>query len=254
MTNVLSGLSVGFGFVFDGFRLIFQPGIRRFVIIPFMVNIAVFTTAIRVGLWVFDSFLQSLINWLPAWLDWIQWLIWPLIILLVMIVVYYSFTLVANFLAAPFNSLLSQRVENDLRGAVAKETGTNLTLGLVGRTVLSEARKILYQIKWLVLLAILSIIPFINVFAPVAWVYFGARMLSVEYVEYPISNKGLFFKQVRLRIKADRFASIGFGLGVMIITLVPMLNFFAMPVAVAGATSYWVNRLEKQSNSPDLTD
>ncbi len=155
----------------------------------------------------------------------------------------------ANLLAAPFNSLLSQRVENRIRGrGVGEGLEPSLSLGLITRTVWSEVRKILYQTKWLVLLIILSIIPIVNLLAPIAWIYFGARMLSVEYIEYPMANKGLFFRQVKQSIKKDRFASVGFGLGVMLITLIPVVNFFAMPVAVAAATAYWVDRLDQYAD------
>ncbi|NKB77842.1 MAG: hypothetical protein GKR96_12615 [Gammaproteobacteria bacterium] len=64
-TSELSSALVGFGFIFDGFRLIVQPKIRRLVVIPLLVNILVFATAIRLGLWGFESLLQTLMGWLP---------------------------------------------------------------------------------------------------------------------------------------------------------------------------------------------
>ena len=43
-------------------------------------------------------------------MGWLHWLLWPLFVLTVLIVVFYAFSLVANVIAAPFNSLLAERV------------------------------------------------------------------------------------------------------------------------------------------------
>ena len=44
--------------------------------------------------------------------------------------------------------------------------------------------------------------------------------------------------------------ALGFGAGLMLMTLVPVLNFLAMPVGVTGATALWVERLKNQAASP----
>ena len=46
------------------------------------------------------------------------------------------------------------------------------------------------------------------------------------------------------RLAQRRGISLGFGGGVMIMTSIPVVNFFAMPVAVAGATLLWVEQFQ----------
>lgn len=241
---MLSNFIAGLGFAFSGFRLIIKKGIRPFVVIPLLVNIVVFSAAIWTGFKAFNQVTERLLGWLPSWLDWILWLLWPLAIFVVFVMVYYSFTLIANLIAAPFNSLLSERVELLLaQKPVPPFQGFEAIPGMIGRTVWSETRKILYQVKWLIGLVILSFIPGINLLAPFAWGYFTAWMLAIAYTEYPMGNREIYFAAVKKRLKSDRVTALGVGTGLMVITLVPVVNFIAMPVGVAGGTCYWVKRL-----------
>lgn len=245
---MLSNFLSGFRLALSGFSLIFRKGIRPFVIVPFLINLLVFSAAIWLGWRNFAHLLDLMVAWLPSWLDWIQWLIWPLAIFLGLVIIYYTFTLLANLIAAPFNSLLSERVELLLGGKpVPPFEGFKTIPGLLTRTIWSELRKIVYQVKWLILLLICSVIPGVNLLAPFAWVYFGAWMLSIEYGEYPMGNHGHFFADVKSKLKADRATAMGMGAGIMLLTLVPGLNFLAMPVGVASGTALWVKRLETKN-------
>jgi len=233
----------GFGLVRQGFGLLFRPGIRRFVLVPLLVNIAVFSIAIWLGIAAFASLLDTLLGWVPSWLGFIQWLLWPFAVLTIVLMVYYGFTMIANLIAAPFNSLLAQRVEALLEGRPAEsEPDYSSLISEAGRTIASESRKIVYQLGWFVALLLLTIIPGINLIAPVAWAWFGAHMLSVEYVDYPMGNHQLYFRDVRRALREDRWTALGLGSGVMALTLIPVLNFLAMPAGVASGTIYFVER------------
>lgn len=229
MTNYLKGFSE----CFSGFNLIFLPGIRQFVIIPLIINIGLFGTAIYLLSQKMDAWIQSL---LPGWLSWLEWLIWPLFAIMILLFVFYSFTLVANLIAAPFNSVLAARVEAHLSGRPVEEDNGEKLWQLVLRSVAAEIHKMLYFLAWMIPLIILTLIPGLNLIAPFAWFIFTAWAFSLEYMDYPLSNHGLLFKEVRLYNRRHRMRALGLGSGIFIMTSVPVLNFFAMPVAVAGAT------------------
>lgn len=53
---------------------------------------------------------------LPNWLHWLDWLLWPIVVLALLIIVFYSFTLVANLIASPFNGILAEKAEAILTG------------------------------------------------------------------------------------------------------------------------------------------
>ena len=223
----------GFFDCFSGFGLLFRPGIKRFVIVPFIINLGLFTLATKLLSDQLDVWLQRL---LPGWLDWLEWLIWPLFAIAMFLIVFYTFTVIANLIAAPFNSVLSAKIEAMLTGKKPEDINSDKFIRLILRTLKSEVQKILYAIKWFIPLIIITIIPVINVIAPFLWILFAAWFFALEYSDYPLANRGKFFDEVRSYNRKNRMRTLGLGTGVFIMTSIPVLNFFAFFIAVAGAT------------------
>ncbi len=223
----------GFFDCFSGFGLLFKPGIKRFVLIPFVINLALFSLATKLLSDQLDTWLEKL---LPTWLDWLEWLIWPLFAIAMFLIVFYTFTVIANLIAAPFNSLLSARIEAMLTGKKPEDINSDGFIKLMARTIKSEIQKILYAIKWFIPLIIITIIPAVNIIAPFLWILFAVWFFSLEYNDYPLANRGHFFEEVKLYNRKNRMRSLGLGSAIFILTSIPIINFFAMPVAIAGAT------------------
>ncbi|MBU0498751.1 MAG: sulfate transporter CysZ [Gammaproteobacteria bacterium] len=227
----------GFGCALAGLRLVLKPELRHFVLIPFLINLLVFSGLIWLGLTQFEG----LMGWLlPAegWFSYLRWLLWPLFALAAVLIVFYSFTAFANLIAAPFNALLAEKVEIHLTGRRPPQNGPLWKEALP--SLLSELRKMLYFLLRAIPLLILFLIPGVNLAAPFLWLLFNAWFLALEYGGYPMGNHGIRFSDQLRRLKAQRLNSLGFGAGVTLLMLIPLLNFLAMPAAVAGATLLWV--------------
>ena len=223
----------GFLDCFSGFGLLFKPGIKRFVLIPFIINAALFSLATKLLSDQLDIWLEKL---LPDWLDWLQWLILPLFWVAMFLIVFYTFTVMANLISAPFNSLLSARIEAMLTGKKPSDISTDGFIRLMLRTTKSEIQKILYAIKWFIPLIIITIIPAVNIISPFLWILFAAWFFALEYNDYPLANRGLFFEDIKSYNRKNRMRSLGLGSAVFILTSIPLVNFLAMPIAIAGAT------------------
>lgn len=233
-TNIIRGAR----YFVHGLRLITRPGLRRFVIIPLLINILVFSIAITLGINWFSDVMQSL---LPDWLDWLRWLLWPLFALALLLVVFFCFSLLANIIAAPFNALLAAHVERHLTGTLpGHDTGWKQTLVNALPTMLAETRKALYFILWTIPFLLLYLIPVVNIAAPFVWFAFSAWMLSVEYHDYPADNHDVRFAELRAQLRQRKFVTLGYGSMVLLFTMIPVINFIAMPAAVAGATASWL--------------
>ena len=79
------------------------------------------------------------------------------------------------------------------------------------------------------------------------WILFGAWMLSLEYLDYPMSNHKQFFKDINKQALSERSLSLGLGSGILLLTSIPFINLIAMPVSVAGATTLWVKHRNQLS-------
>ncbi|MCI0399945.1 MAG: sulfate transporter CysZ [Gammaproteobacteria bacterium] len=229
-------------YVFKGLRLITQPGVRTYVLIPFFINTLTFAAIIIYGAHLFGD----LIDWLlPNWLHWLDWLLWPFFAAFALVFVFLSFVVIANVIGAPFNGLLAEAVETKLTGRTQNNQGARKALPrqLVS-SLLAELHKLVYFVLWAVPLIILFLIPGLNIAAPFIWVLFSAWVLALEYLSYPMENHRISFRKQRRLLAARRMLALSFGGTVLLITVIPVLNFISMPVAVAAATALWVDQLD----------
>lgn len=238
----------GFKYPLTGFKLILKPGIRLFVIIPLLINALLFSLVIFFG----AHEVINLSDWLSStwsWAEWLVWLIWPIFILVSITIVFYCFSLVANLIGAPFNGFLAEAVEAYLTGIKpANESGLSTLPGEIIADLKNELHKFIYFSMRAIPLLILFIIPMVNtIIAPFVWLIFCSWLIALEYLDFPMSNHGMLFSDIRMRLKLRRGLCFGFGLGTLLLTMIPFVNFLAMPVAVTSATRLWVDQLRSGS-------
>ncbi len=234
----------GVGCLIRGLQMITQPALRAFVVIPLLINMVIFSLLVWLGTTQFEGLLNQM---LPEdhWLDFLRWLLWPLFALTFVLIIFYTFTVVANLIASPFNDLLAQKVEQLLGGQLLEERSSNWTQIIkgVGPALMGEGRKIVYFLLRVVPLLVLFVIPGLNVIAPFLWLLFSAWFLALQYVDYPMGNHNIPFNKQTDHLKQQRMTALGFGGALTLMMMIPLLNFVAMPAAVAGATILWHERL-----------
>jgi CysZ protein len=234
----------GMHYLFEGLRLIRQPGLRRYVAVPLLVSTVFFTAAIfGLSHWL-EVLIDLLLGYLPAWLDWLRYLLWPVFAVAGVLIIFYTFSLMTNLIAAPFNGMLAEAVEQHLSGQPIDTGGWKALARDIVPSLLSELRKLLYFLLRALPLGLLFLIPGVNIAAPFLWALFSAWMLAIEYVDYPMANHLLHFSEQRRRLRKRRLLSLGFGGSSLLMTMIPLVNFLAMPVSVAGATAMWVHELK----------
>jgi CysZ protein len=238
----------GAAYLWRGLRWLVKPGIRAFVIIPLLVNTLLFSGAIYLISSGFGSVMDWLLGYLPTWLDWLRWLLWPLFALTVLLVSFYTFSLTANLLASPFNSMLAEKVEalasTDRTPRPSPSWWHEITTAPV-----VEFKKLLYFLLWAMPLLLLFLIPGLNLAAPFLWAAFSAWLLAQQYLDYPMSNHAIPLPEQRRLLRQQRVLALGFGGAVLLMTLLPVVNFLAMPAAVIGATLLWVEQFAGRAAS-----
>jgi CysZ protein len=245
---------LGVSYLPRGFRLLWEPGLRRYVVGPVAINIVVFLLLF----WLAGAQFQHLLAWLlpdPSafsgdgiWQQTLRfltatayWLLWPLFILIAAVVMLYSFTLVANLIGSPFNGMLSARVEHMISGTAPPDQGLSLATE-AWHSVTGELRKYAYLLKLALPLMVLFFIPGINLIASLLWALFGAWAIALEYLDYPMGNHGYRFREERGLLARNRALSLGFGAGMLAMTLIPGVNLLAMPTGVIAATLLWTEQ------------
>ncbi len=163
-----------------------------------------------------------------------------------LLLVFYSFSVIGNIIAAPFNSLLAEAVEHHLTGEKLPEMSWQETAKTILPSIMNEFRKLAYFICWAIPFLLLFFIPVIQVAAPFLWLAFGAWMLMLQYGDYPMANHNISVPDQRKKLASNRINSLSFGGATMLMTLIPFLNFLVIPSAVAGATMLWVEQMKNK--------
>ena len=230
------------GYLIIGIRKLLDPKIRPFVIIPVAVNILVFGL---LAWWATEKFTvvdQWLTNALPSWLSFLSFLIWPLFVIALLAVTFFTFNLVANFIAAPFNGFLAEKIQVELDPGCVPDADWKDLIQFIPRTIGRECQRLGYYLpKALVLLA-LSFVPVVNLFTPILWLLLSAWMLSIQYCDYAADNELVSFKEMKTQLAQPYSQSVAFGAMVALLTLIPFINLILMPAAVIGGTHLWVER------------
>jgi len=236
-----SSLLSGPQYLLAGLQLMLRPGLRLFVLIPVLINLLVFAGLFYLLVMQFEQLLIALMPSLPEWLRWMEYLLWPLFVALLMVMLFFSFTLVASLLAAPFNGLLSEKVERLVRGGVtAPSFHWSELLAIAPRTFQREWQKLSYFLPRALGLLVLSFIPVLNLVAAPLWLLFGIWMMAVQYLDYPADNQGVSWEAMLRWLRQRRWRGLGFGGATYAALLVPGLNLLVMPAAVVGATLFWI--------------
>ncbi len=229
----------------QGLKLVLSPGLRLFVLLPLAVNTLLFIGMIVLAMQQFGGWVDTFMPGLPSWLSFLEYLLWPLFVVLVLVIMFFSFTLLANIIAAPFNGFLAEKVEVVLRGRddFPPFSWAELT-AMVPRTVGRELRKLAYFLPRAIPLLILTFVPVLNLLAAPLWILFGIWMMAVQYIDYPCDNNKVSWDDMLAWLREKRWQSLGFGGTVYVALLIPFVNILVMPAAVAGATLFWVRERE----------
>ncbi|MFA5700558.1 MAG: sulfate transporter CysZ [Desulfuromonas sp.] len=233
-----------------------NPSLFRYALIPFFINVVVFSATIYFGAEYFTYLIGTYIspgdNW---WWQILAWIARGVAFLVMLVVVFFTFTAVGNLIAAPFNDVLSEKTEHILTGTSSAEAfSVALLFADVWRTVGDEIRKLSMFVAAMALLLLFSFVPILGppVFG-ICSVLLTLYFLVVEYTGFVFSRKHLRFSQQRVFIKNQRSQSLGFGLAVMLTLMLPLVQFLTIPLAVVAATLFCIRNMDgNMSNRAEL--
>ncbi len=225
----------------EGLKLVLSPGLRLFVLLPLAINTLLFIGLIALAMQQFGGWVETFMPSLPSWLSFLEYIIWPLFVLLVLVIMFFTFTMLANIIAAPFNGFLAEKVEVVVRGRDDfPPFSWGELMAMVPRTLGRELRKLAYFLPRAIPLLILTFIPGLNLIAAPLWILFGVWMMAVQYIDYPADNNKLGWNEMLAWLREKRWQSLGFGGATYLALMIPFVNILVMPAAVAGATLFWV--------------
>ncbi|OBW91626.1 sulfate transport protein CysZ [Gallibacterium genomosp. 3] len=226
-----------------GWHLISKKGLKRFVVMPILLNIVLLSFVFWLLMQQIGDLTDWIISFVPDWLSWLHYLLTTLAVVMILLVYYFIFMTLAGFIAAPFNGLLAEKVELLLSGKTADSGGIFDFVKDLPRMFKREWQKLWYSLPRMVILFLLGFIPVLGqTLIPVMLFLFTAWLQAIQYCDYPFDNHKISFPIMQQQLAQRRLLNLTFGALVASCTFIPLLNFIVMPVAVCGATAMWVEK------------
>lgn len=239
-------------YVIYGWQIMWQPGLRRYALIPLLINLLLFSVGVTWAIGSTPLWVSQIMGWLPSYLQFLEILVWPLVVLTIILVFALSFTTLATIIAAPFNSVLAEQVAFRRAGLVPRPA---TIMGLVAdlpRVLGRELQKLLYLLPRLVIVGLLALM--LPVIGQLLWLLFAGWMMTIQYMDYAFDNQRISFADMRHELGQQRGKSLTFGLVVAFLASIPLVNLFIMPLAVCAATALWVDHFHQPSYANSATN
>jgi CysZ protein len=226
------GLFGGMGALFESIGwLVTTPSVWGWAIIPVAIAVLLMTSLSVLGVWGSDLLVNHLLSGGSAWAEVGACLLKALAFALAIVVA----LLVALALAQPLSGFALEAIaraqERKLGGtewpkqksAFLRSLGVNLTSLALGLPILA-------------ILTLVDLIfpPAATVCVPLKFVV-SALMIAWDFLDYPLSVRGLSIGARLTWIRTHFLATLGFGLAAGFVLLVPGVGLLLLPVGVAGA-------------------
>lgn len=229
------------------FRVLFKNPINiMLVIIPTLIALGIYVSVITyifthsdyLGLLVRDSMPQSQYTGL------IKQVLTAILVLFVFLLMNWTYVIVVGIIAAPFNSILSARVEKNLLNQNV-EISSSKTLGEIWlnlkATFINESKKLIFVLIMGVMAFILNLFP---LFYPLG-LLMVAILFTVQFIDYTWSRHNLSFKDCLGDLLKNLIPYSISGFFFLIILTVPIINALVPAYATGYYTVLWLYRQKK---------
>lgn len=239
--SAASGFVKGFRCSVQGFRLAFAKGMKRWTLAPVALNVILYGAAAWIFVHGVEWVVRASVGNVDRWYDYILLVVVGLAAaVLFALACFFTFVLAVSILAAPFADILSEKTEAVLTGRKADEAFS------VGRFVRDILRGIAHAVKLLLLQIVVLVVGLIPVVGLPVAVAGTAVLLTLEFMDHPMSRRRMAFREKRRVTFGAPWHSLGFGLGAMLWLILPGINLVCVPAAVCGATALFLD-IEKDT-------
>jgi CysZ protein len=242
----------GVRYLIRGFKfpLIEHPRLIGFVVAPALINTLLFVGLLAAlstwgGGWA-TGLLDGVIDGEHAWyLVPFVWLIrvfwWLFLAALIGALSFVTVYLVGGVIAAPFNEVLSEKVEAIRLGTPEPPFDLKKMLSDALFAMGQELRRVAFLI---IVFLVLLPLHFVPVFGTFIWAWVGFLILAMDQLDIPMARHRYRFVDRVSALKRNMLVGTGFGAACAAFLWVPLLNFLCLPAAVVGGTLFYADLLE----------
>jgi len=223
-----------------------QNGLKRFFIIPFLLNIIILSAVFYFSY----SFLAPWLNSFAAGDEWYmsvaRFLISPVVIFLLVVITVIIYSFIGNIITAPFNEYISEKIELLETGSTGWTGKSPGAAASAKNAALNAAKIILLLAAVNLLLLLLNLLPVIgSIVYAVSSFLANSFFLGLQFFDYPLERRGLSFKEKIRKGRAYFLLVAGLGTGFLLMTYIPIAGFLSLNLAAAGASRLYIDQMKE---------
>jgi len=215
----------------------------RFALVPWLINIGVFIGALTAFGYLDRWLIAKLTAWMGTgwWVPFTAWLLGLVLFAAFGAGLILTFTFLCGIIGGAFSEQLSFHTEQAVAGTVhPSPEGTFYKIW--ARSALESGKGLLFFIVVWAMLLILNLIPMIGVVLfGIASTLWTAWCLAFEFTAPAYERRGLRFKEKRQLLSANISSSLGLGISIYLLTMIPFVNLIFLPFAVVAGTLWAID-------------
>ena len=220
-------------------------------LIPWLFNILIFAgMLIGYGYWSVSIAQKFATHFGNTW--WAATLAWIIGILMILVLFIFQILIsvyLANLLSGVFGEQLSLYTEQHLTGSAAPSPEGNL-LKIFVRSVVEELKGIAFFAAGFCVILLFSFLPLIGpIIIAILSPIWSALSLAFDFTAPTSERRGMHFREKRRLLFDNWLSALGFGLGVLPMSLIPILNFLFIPFAIVGGTRWYLQHETPRRNA-----
>jgi len=235
----MSELSQGLHDLGRGFEFVKRyPSLWKWVVAPSVITLLLLVGAV-VGV---AALTEPLVSWvtshLPSWLEAIAGVLLTIVVVIgLSLAALLVFVSVAGMIAGPFNELLSEAVEARLTGTPAAPFSLAAFLRGAVLGIVHGLRRLATALAGVLLMVALGFIPVVGTIAAAAiGLWLAGRGAAYDAYDAVLSRRELPYRDKLAYLDRHRSRTLGLGLAIAGMLLVPGLNLVALGLGAVGAT------------------
>jgi CysZ protein len=237
--NPVSEFFTGIGLLFRGIGLIGRsPRLLVLGLVPGLISFVVVLAALGTLFFFLDDEAAAVTWFANDWSETARDLVRAFAMVAIgvggVVIAVFTFTALTITIGDPFYEEISKRIDDRLGGGPTEELPWRRTLV---RNLADSLRLLAFSLLVGVVLACAGLIPFVGQSViPVVGAIIGGWLLAVEISGVPFNRRGLRLRDRRRLLRANKALTLGFGVPIFLIFLIPFVAILVMPGAVAGST------------------
>ena len=244
----------GFFSIFNVFkRLSGKKGYKKYFIIPFMLNVIILGSIVYFSFTTLDPIISDLLKGDSTIFSVLRAILRPLLFIILTFISIFLYSIAGNIIIAPFNDLLSEKVESLISGEKFDEKfSVSLFIQDIIRIVGNIIRLLVLIVIINIFLLVLNLIPFVGqIFYTILSFMVTAFFFGFQFFDFPLERRRLVFKEKLKVAWKMKFTVIGLGTGFFLMSLIPIVGFLSLNLGAAGATILFVDHVKPHLASRD---